>query len=119
MISDSACCSLVDGWSRRMIIGVMDDGVVGGRLADWISLGLLTSSVPRDVVDEVVAVTGRRARRSDGTLPPRMMVYYAMALALFADDDYEEVAARLGETLASWGCLGSPGFSGQLTIDLT
>jgi Insertion element 4 transposase N-terminal len=87
-----------------MIIGVMDDVVVGGRLSDWISLGLLTSSVPRDVVDEVVAATGRQARRSDGTLPPRMMVYYAMALALFADDDYEEVAARLGETLASWGC---------------
>ncbi len=102
-----------------MIIGVADDVVVAGRLSDWISLGLLTSSVPRDVVDEVVESTGRRARRSDGSLPPRMMVYYAMALALFADDDYEEVAARLGETLASWGCLGSPGFSGQLTIDLT
>jgi hypothetical protein len=27
-----------------------------------------------------------------------------MALALFADDDYEEVAARLTETLAAWGC---------------
>jgi Insertion element 4 transposase N-terminal/Transposase DDE domain len=87
-----------------MIVGVVDDVVVGGRLSDWISLGLLTSSVPRDVVDEVVEVTGRQARRSDGTLPPRMMVYYAMALALFADDDYEEVATRLGETLASWGC---------------
>jgi hypothetical protein len=32
------------------------------------------------------------------------MVYFAMALALFADDDYEEVAARLTGTLASWGC---------------
>lgn len=87
-----------------MIVGVVDDMAVGGRLSDWISLGLLTSSVPRDVVDEVVESTGRQAKRSDGTLPPRMMVYYAMALALFADDDYEEVAARLGETLASWGC---------------
>jgi hypothetical protein len=27
-----------------------------------------------------------------------------MALALFADDDYEEAAARLTGTLASWGC---------------
>jgi hypothetical protein len=26
-----------------------------------------------------------------------------MALALFAEDDYEEIAARLTETLASWG----------------
>jgi hypothetical protein len=32
------------------------------------------------------------------------MVYFVMALALFADDDYEEVAARLTETLAAWGC---------------
>ncbi len=33
-----------------------------------------------------------------------MMVYFAMAMALFADEDYEEVAARLTETLAWWGC---------------
>lgn len=32
------------------------------------------------------------------------MVYFVMALALFADDDYEEVAARLAETLRGWGC---------------
>jgi hypothetical protein len=32
------------------------------------------------------------------------MVYFAMALALFAEEDYEEVAARLTETLVSWGC---------------
>ena len=46
----------------------------------------------------------RGARRSDGKLPPHVMVYFAMALALFAEEDYEEVAARLTETLASWGC---------------
>ena len=32
------------------------------------------------------------------------MVYFAMALALYADDDYEEVMARLAEPLAAWGC---------------
>ena len=31
------------------------------------------------------------------------MVYFVMALALF-DDDYEEDAARLTETLTAWGC---------------
>jgi len=31
------------------------------------------------------------------------MVYFTMALALFADDDYEEVAARLAGTLQWWG----------------
>ena len=39
-----------------------------------------------------------------GAAAPHVTVYFAMALALFADEDYEEVAARLTETLASWGC---------------
>ena len=76
----------------------------GGRLTDWISLGVLASSVPRDAVDEAIAVAGKGAKRSDGKLPPHVMVYFAMALALFAEEDYEEVATRLTETLASWGC---------------
>jgi hypothetical protein len=85
---------------------VAHNGVVaaGGRLTDWISLGVLASSVPRDAVDDAVAAAGKGARRSDGKLPPHVMVYFAMALALFAEEDYEEVAARLTETLASWGC---------------
>jgi hypothetical protein len=78
--------------------------VAGGRLTDWISLGVLASAVPRDAVDDAVEATGRGARRSGGKLPPHVMVYFAMALALFADDDYEEVAARLTETLRAWGC---------------
>ena len=49
--------------------------VAGGRLTDWISLGVLASSVPRDAVDAVVNVTGRQAKRSDGRLPPHVMVY--------------------------------------------
>jgi hypothetical protein len=75
-----------------------------GRLTDWISIGVLASSVPRDAVDEAIAGAGRGARRSDGKLPPHVMAYFAMAMALFPDDDYEEVAARLSETLVSWGC---------------
>jgi len=77
-----------------------------GALTDWISLGVLASSVPRDVVDEAIAETGRGARRAGGKLPPHVMVYFVMALALFAEDDYEEVAARLTETLHGWGCWG-------------
>jgi len=85
---------------------VTHNGVVagGGRLTDWISLGVLASSVPRDAVDAAVAAAGKGAKRSDGKLPPHVMVYFVMALALFADEDYEEVATRLTETLASWGC---------------
>jgi hypothetical protein len=78
--------------------------VAGGRLTDWISLGVLASAVPRDAVDDAVEAAGRGARRAGGKLPPHVMVYFAMALALFADDDYEEVAARLTETLRGWGC---------------
>jgi hypothetical protein len=85
---------------------VTHNGVVaaGGRLTDWISLGVLASSVPRDAVDAVVAAAGKGAKRSDGKLPPHVVVYLVMALALFADEDYEEVATRLTETLVSWGC---------------
>ena len=73
-------------------------------LTDWISLGVLASSVPRDVVDEAIAGAGKGARRAGGKLPPHVMVYFVMALALFADEDYEEVAARLTEVLRGWGC---------------
>jgi hypothetical protein len=82
-----------------------DNGLVaGGRLTDQITLGVLAASVPRDAVDEAVEAAGRRARRRDGKLPPHVMVYFAMAMALFADEDYEEVASRLAGTLALWGC---------------
>jgi hypothetical protein len=67
-------------------------------------LGLLAASVPREVIDAAVVASGREAQRSGGKLPPHVMVYYAMALALFADEDYEAVMARLTETLAGWGC---------------
>jgi Insertion element 4 transposase N-terminal len=85
---------------------VAQTGVVagGGALTDWISLGVLASSVPRDAVDEAIAATGKGARRAGGKLPPHVMVYLVMALALFSDEDYEEVAARLTGTLRGWGC---------------
>ncbi len=81
-----------------------DNGVVaGGRLTDQITLGVLAAGVPRDAVDDAVAAAGKQARRRDGKLPPHV-VYFTMAMALFSDGDYEEVAARLAGTLASWGC---------------
>ena len=59
--------------------------VAGGLLTDWVSLGVLASSVPRDVVDEAIAEAGRGARRAGGKLPPHVVVYLVMALALFAE----------------------------------
>jgi hypothetical protein len=76
--------------------------VTGGCLTDWISLGVLTSWVPADAVDEAVEATGKKAQRRGGKLPPRVVAYLVMALALFADEDYEEAAARLAGTLADW-----------------
>lgn len=90
----------------------------GSRWTDQVSLGVLASSVPRDVTDDAVAAAGRSAKRSDGKLPPHVMVYFAMAMALFAEDDYEEVAARLAGTLGSWGCWDArwgPPTSGGIT----
>jgi Insertion element 4 transposase N-terminal len=61
-----------------------ENGVVRaeGRLTDWVSLGVLASFVPQDAVDDAVAAAGKQARRSDGKLPPHVMVYLVMALAL-------------------------------------
>jgi hypothetical protein len=90
----------------------------GSRWTDLVSLGVLASSVPRDVIDEAVAAAGRQAKRSDGKLPPHVMVYFAMAMALFADEDYAEVAARLAGALGSWGCWDArwgPPTSGGIT----
>ena len=75
----------------------------GRALTDFVSLGVLASRVPRDAVDDAVEATGRQARRRGGKLPPHVVVYLVMALALFSDEDYEEVAARLTGALRSWG----------------
>ena len=76
--------------------------MAGGRLTDWISLGVLASWVPADAIDEAVEATGKQERRRGGKLPPRVVAYLVMALALFAEEDYEEVAARLAGTFADW-----------------
>src|SRR6202453_3781851 len=77
--------------------------VAEDRLSDWISLGVLASWVPRDAVDDAVGATGKGAKRKGGKLPPHVMVYFVMALALFAEEDYEETWTRLPETLAAGG----------------
>jgi hypothetical protein len=71
---------------------------------DQVSLGVLVSSVPRDVVDAAVAAHGAGAKRSDGTLPPHVVAYLTMALSLFPADDYEEVATKVTGALSRFGC---------------
>jgi len=71
---------------------------------DQVSLGVLVNAVPRDAVDEAVAVCGVGAKRSDGKLPAHVITYLTLALCLFPDDDYVEVATRVTGSLDRWGC---------------
>lgn len=64
------------------------------RLTDVIGIGVLTRLIPRDLVDEVLAETGREQLRTR-LLPARVVVYYVLALTLFYGDAYEEVMRRL------------------------
>lgn len=71
---------------------------------DQVTLGVLVNEVPRDAVDEAVTVCGVRERRSDGKLPAHVVAYLTLGLCLFAEDDYEEVAAKVTGSLDRWGC---------------
>ena len=89
----------------------------GDRLTDRVGVGVLTRSFPPEVVDEVVAGQGRTEQRSR-LLPARLVVYYVMALALFASEGYEEVMRQLVAGLAwttrwrgTWRVPSSPAIS--------
>jgi hypothetical protein len=76
----------------------------GTRLADHISLGVLTASFPIETVAEVLMSTDRGSQRNR-SLPAHVMVYYAIALALYADVSTREVLRCLLEGVR-W--LGAP-----------
>jgi hypothetical protein len=77
----------------------------GARVSsDQVTLGVLVEAVPRDAVDEAVAACGVREKRSDGKLPAHVVAYLTLALCLFGDDDYEEVAAKVTGSLDRFGC---------------
>ncbi len=71
---------------------------------DQVSLGVLINAVSRDAVDEAVAVCGVGEKRSDGKLPAHVITYVTLALCLFPDDDYTEVATKVTGSLDRWGC---------------
>ncbi|MCX6071152.1 MAG: IS4 family transposase [Chloroflexi bacterium] len=70
----------------------------GPRITDYISLGVLAGAVPRTTVDEVLKETGKGSER-ERELPAHVMVYYAMALSLYARASYCEVLRCLLEGL--------------------
>jgi len=80
----------------------MGEGVV--VRPDQVSLGVLVNAVPRDAVDDAVAVCGVGEKRSGGKLPAHVITYLTLGLALFPEDDYTEVATRVTGSLDRWGC---------------
>lgn len=71
---------------------------------DQVSLGVLVNAVHRDAVDDAVMACGVEEERSDGKLPAHVITYLTLALSLFPDDDYTEVATKVTGSLDRWNC---------------
>jgi Insertion element 4 transposase N-terminal/Transposase DDE domain len=74
----------------------------GVRLSDRISLGVIARAVPPQRVRQVLAETGKASER-ERDLPAPVMVYYAIALALYMGSSTREVLRCLLEGLR-WLC---------------
>ena len=75
----------------------------GVRLSDHISLGVIARAVPPERVRQVLAETGTASER-ERDLPAQVMVYYAIALALYMRSSTREVLRCLLEGLRwLWG----------------
>src|SRR3954463_14996493 len=75
----------------------------GIRVSDHISLGVIARTFPLGEVRQVLAETGRASER-ERDLPAHVMVYYAIALALYTSAGTREVLRCLLEGLRwLWG----------------
>ena len=75
----------------------------GIRVSDHISLGVIAKEFPLDRVRQVLAETGKASER-ERDLPAHVMVYYAIALALYMTAGTREVLRCLLEGLRwLWG----------------
>jgi hypothetical protein len=70
----------------------------GSRITDYLSLGVITKTFPLERVRSVLAVTGKTSVR-ERDLPAHVVVYYAIALALYMQSSYREVLRCLLEGL--------------------
>jgi hypothetical protein len=68
----------------------------GSRITNYISLGVVRKSFPREKVSAVLEVTGRASVR-ERDLPAHVVVYYVIALALYMRSSYREVLRCLLE----------------------
>jgi hypothetical protein len=75
----------------------------GIRVSDHVSLGVIARTVPLEEVRRVLAETGKAGER-ERDLPAHVMVYYAIALALYTASGTREVLRCLLEGLRwLWG----------------
>jgi len=75
----------------------------GVRVTDHISLGVIARAFPPDRVQQVLAETGKASER-ERDLPAQVMVYYAIAMALYMGSSTREVLRCLLEGLRwLWG----------------
>jgi len=68
----------------------------GNRIADFISLGVMTKTFPMKTVKSVLTATGKESIRQRD-LPAHVVVYYVIALALYMHSSYREVLRCLLE----------------------
>src|ERR1041384_7026834 len=87
----------------------------GIRLSDHISRGAIARAVPPDRVRQVLAETGKASER-ERDLPAQVVVYYAIALALYIGSSARGVLRCLLEGLRwLWGA-GAVKMSGKSPI---
>ncbi len=75
----------------------------GVRVSDHISLGVIAQAFPPDRVQQVLAEIGKASER-ERDLPAQVMVYYAIAMALYMGSSTREVLrCLLGGLRWLWG----------------
>ena len=89
---------------RAMAMARAPAGLPAGiRLSDHVSLGVIARTFPLDEVRQVLAEAGKASER-ERDLPAQVMVYYAIALALYMGAGTREVLRCLLEGLRwLWG----------------
>ena len=70
----------------------------GGRITDYISLGVITKTFPLSTVRAVLTASGKTSLR-ERDLPAHVVMYYVLALALYMQASYREVLRCLLEGL--------------------
>jgi len=70
----------------------------GPRITDYISLGVLAKTFPRERIDAALTAT-KRASQRERDLPAHVVVYYVIALALYMQVSYKEVLRCLLEAV--------------------